>query len=220
MVDRTRGRVGRASTADERRFIRWRALVPIAGWWLVMGGCGSVASAPDGTEATVRAFLAAEGVEAKMSYLAPEFRLRLWPGEELATRDEYCAMVGWDAVASGEVTVMHAETNGDTVTMRLEERNAFTELLGLPPFRLESRFEVVDGMIVEQRMRELGDPNDPSVTKQFEDALEPVLEWARATAPELLEEAVEGDVIRYDGDSARALLTLIRRYQERPDGAR
>lgn len=211
---------GLASFGDGARFVGRVALGGIGGVALMLMGCGGPEPAPGGAENTVRAFLAAEGVEEKMSHLAPDFRLRLWEGEALATRDRYRHMVAWDAVASGEMTLEHTETRGDTVTVRIEERNAFTELLELPPFRVESRFVVADGEILEQRMRDLVGPEHPSFTERFEEALTPVLEWAADAAPELLAAAVDQGRIHYDGDSARALLALIRQYRDRPEGRR
>lgn len=174
-------------------------------------------------EDVVRSFLVAvDGGDAPraMSLLAPGFAMRSWDGDVLVGRERYPDVLGWDAVAEGEREVERFDVSDAAVTIRLVERNRFTELLGLAPFRMETRYAVRNGKIVDQRLRELTEPDTPSYTQRFTAAMEPILAWAEDRAPGLLAAATgSGGAIRYDAESARALLELIRRYRERKEGS-
>jgi hypothetical protein len=174
-------------------------------------------------ENVVRSFLAAvDGgdVPRAMSLLASGFAMRSWDGDVLVGREGYGDVLGWDAVAEGEREVEQFDVSDEAVTVRLVERNRFTELLGLGPFRMKTRYVVQDGKIVDQRLRELSEEGAPSYTQRFTAAMEPILAWAEDHAPGLLAAASGSSVaIRYDAESARALLDLIRRYHEREQGS-
>lgn len=143
--------------------------------------------------------------------LAPGFTLRSWDGSVMANRERYVTMLGWDAAAEGVRQIDRMEVEGDTVTVLVRETNEFTRLLELAPFRLESRFVINSGRIQEQRLRERSD--GLSFTRRFEDAIAPVLRWAETAAPDLLQALSLDGAIRYDEESARTLLRLIRLYQ-------
>lgn len=149
-----------------------------------------------------------------MGMLAPDFSMRSWAGAVLVSREDYPDVLGWDLAAGGEREVERFEVDGDAVTLRIVERNRFTEILDLGPFRIETRYVVRDGAIAEQRFRELAPEGSPSYTVRFTEALQPVLAWAETGAPALLAEATDRGAVRHDAPSARALLELVQRWRK------
>lgn len=182
---------------------------------LAIAGC---AATPSDAEDTAGEFLKALGsrdVTRVESLLAPDFRFRQWNGEVMANRAEYLVMLGWDFEAGGVRTVERLQARGDTVTAMLREANRFTDLLDLRPFRVEVRFVVSDGVIAEQRIREMTPADSPSYSARFADAIGPIVEWgAREDSNSWAARAMRGGM-SYNEDSARRLWQLIERYQER-----
>lgn len=122
-------------------------------------------------------------------------------------------MLGWDIVARGRPVVSDLRASGETVRCRVRETNAFTELLGLDPFELDVTFVVRDGRILEEVARELV-VDGPSYTARFGEAVAPVLAWAGHHDPETLDRVLnDGGSIRFDGESAHALLELIHAWR-------
>ncbi|MGD2068231.1 MAG: hypothetical protein PVI57_06055 [Gemmatimonadota bacterium] len=153
-----------------------------------------------------------------LSFLAPDFAVRSWDGTPLVDRAGYGEALAWDLAAGGSKEIERLDVVGDTVSLLVLERNRFTDLLDLGPFRLELRYVVRGGLVAGQRMRERPGGGRATGVERFTRAIAPVLSWAADEAPGLLATATEDGAIVYDGESARALLELVRRYR-REQGA-
>lgn len=166
-------------------------------------GCGSERPA-----AVVRAFFDAQRaheVEPVMELLADDFVFRDREATFSVPRSRIRPMLAWDAATRwrGDVSVL--ETVGDTVRVRVVEDNDFLELTGLGPLTHDVTFVVSDG-----RIRESIVPSDPELQEAVDEALAPVLAWARETRPDDLDGLLGDAGIIYDGRSARGWVSLLR----------
>lgn len=175
-------------------------------------GCGAVPDAPDPPAEVVRGFLGSldgHDVEGALAHLDESFVFRSADGGFEAGKDAMPSMLAWDAAASSDVEIRELTSSGDTVRVRLVERNRFTELLELAPWVVEATFGVREGRIVEEVAREVA-VDGPTFEERFRQALEPVRRWAVEARPaEAAAVFADEGVARYDGPTARRLLALI-----------
>lgn len=175
-----------------------------------------------GPEEIVREMLDASEAgdfERVLSFLAPDFAVRSWEGAALLDRAGYRNALAWDLAAGGSKEVESLDVVGDTVTVRVLERNRFTDLMGLGPFRLELRYVVRGELVAGQRMRERPEEGRSTGVERFNQAMAPVFTWAADEAPALLARATDDGAIVYDGPAARALLELVLRYRHERAGS-
>lgn len=179
---------------------------------MTTAGCGAAPDVSDRPAEVVRAFLGSldeHDVEGALALLDDDFVFRSGDGGFEAGKEAMPSMLGWDAAAGSEVEIRELSSSGDTVQVRLVERNQFTELLELEPWVVEATFVVREGLIVEEAAREVA-LDRPPLTLRFERALEPVRRWAVEARPaEAAAVFEDGGVARYDGPTARRLLALI-----------
>lgn len=201
----------------------WAGTLALALVVLGIEGCGmSDSEGARGPERVVREMLEAAEAgdpERVLSFLTPHFAVHSWDGTPLMDRAGYREALAWDLAAGGTKEVERLDVVGDTVNVQVLERNRFTDLLDLGPFRLELRYVVRGGLVASQRMRERPEEGRPTGVERFTRAIAPILSWAADEAPGLLSTATEGGAIVYDGESARALLELIRRYRREAGAA-
>ncbi|MFW6078384.1 MAG: nuclear transport factor 2 family protein [Gemmatimonadota bacterium] len=131
----------------------------------------------------------------------------------VASKEMIPGMLAWDLAAGAHPVVSDLRASGDTVRCTVRETNAFTELLGLEPYVLDLTFVVRDGRIREEVVRERV-TDGPSYTQRFNEAVAPVLAWAERNDPEALGRIRGDSGMRYDGESARALVRVIRAWRE------
>lgn len=178
--------------------------------------CDPAPDAPVGPESVVRAFLERidrHEVEGALDLLEDGFVFRSGDGSFAARRGALPDMLAWDAAAESDVEVRELAESGDTVRVRLVERNRFTELLDLEPWVVDAEFVVRDGRIVEEVAREVAVGDGAPLAERFDRALEPVRRWALEARPAEAGAVFEdGSVARYDGPTARRLLELIEAY--------
>lgn len=161
--------------------------------------------------------LEATDMEAVHSLLADDFRLLDGAGNAVASREEMATLLGWDFEAAPEIRLGEMQVAGDTVRVRVVERNDFTRLLDLDPWVSDVRLIVRDGKIVEETLREPDDV-ERSFGASFGEAVTEVLAWGERHRPGLHATITRSGGLQFDAPTARALLDLIRAYRERPGG--
>lgn len=208
-------REGRA-TRHGRRGSR-AARLGLAGC-LMAAACTARPAPEDTPAAVVRAFFRALGrhdTDGVVELLHQDFTFRSADGGFAIGREDIPAVLGWDFAAGSDPDIESLAAAGDSVRVTLRERNRFTELLGLEPWRVEATFVVEDGRIREEVAREIVG-GGPSFTERFRRALAPVVEWAGENRPEVARAVFEdGRVARYDAETARRLLRLLEAYEAR-----
>ena len=163
------------------------------------------------TPAILEAFLAATNrheVERLLELLAPEFRYRdaggAWSFERAQMEDLY----RWDAELGSRLGCERSRVSGDEATGSFRERNELLRLLGIPERRFALHFRVRDGLIAEQVCEVL-----PQVGTSDEEALGPVLAWARREREGVLAELLPEGRMRMDAACARGWLALLREWR-------
>lgn len=164
--------------------------------------------------------LEAGDVDRSMALLDDEFVFRDRDSTFVVPKQAIPRMLAWDVAAGGEPVLSGLQVTGDTVRCEVTETNTFTELLGLEPYVLELTFVVREGRIREEVVRERV-AEGSSYTRRFEEAVAPALAWAERNDPAALDRVLrdDGSGIRYDGDSAKALLEVIRAWREATTGS-
>lgn len=161
-----------------------------------------------GPEAIVEEFVRAQNthdVERVLSLLDEDFVFRD-PGRTFeVSRADVRPLFEWDAATRWRGEAGEIESSGDTVQVELTETNEFLERLGLGPLSHDVTF-VVEG----ERIREIVASFDVALQQAVDAAVEPIVEWARATRPASLEGLVGPDGVVYDGTSASGWLSLLR----------
>lgn len=188
----------------------------LIGGLIMTVSCGPAAEAVPEPTALVEHFFAAleAGDSARfMALLDDEFVFRDPDSTFVASKEAVPGMLEWDMAAGADPVVSDLRASGDTVYCTVRETNAFTELLGLEPYVLDLTFVVRDGRILEEIVRERV-ADGPSYTERFNEAIAPVLTWAEQNDPEALSRVRGEQGMRYDGESARALIGLIRAWRE------
>lgn len=208
------------SESDHRRAQLGLLLVFVAS--MTAPGCGVVPDSRDAPREVVTTFLQhldRHDVEGALALLDDGFVFRSGDGTFEAGREAMPAMLAWDAAVEGDVEIRQLKASGDTVRVRLVERNRLTDLLELEPWVVEATFVVRNGRIVEEVAEEVV-ADRPAFAERFERALEPVRRWAVEARPSDAKATFEdGSVARYDGPTARRLLELIEAHRrETGDG--
>ena len=169
------------------------------------------------TPATLEAFLTATNrheVDRQLELLAPEFRYRdaggAWSFERAQMEDLY----RWDAELGSRLRCERSRVSGDEATGTFHERNEFLQLLGISERRFRLHFHMRSGLIVEQACEVL-----PHVGPSDEEALGPVLAWARSERESLLAELLPEGRMHMDAACARGWLELLREWRALEPGS-
>lgn len=120
-------------------------------------------------------------------------------------KDAVRPMLAWDRATRARVKIVDSRIERDRQIAVLREHNDFLELLGAPPLVHEVTFVVEDGLLAATILGDSGD-----FMERVEAALEPVVEWARASRPDALEGILGDSGPVYSGDSAERWLALLR----------
>lgn len=175
---------------------------------MLMTLTGLAGCARDGTEAVIESFVEAQNahdVERVLGMLDDDFVFRDREQTFEISLADIRPLFEWDAATHWRGAASDIETSGDTARVRLTETNEFLERLGLGPLSHDVTF-VVEG----ERIREIVASFDAGLQQAVDDAVAPIIEWARATRPASLEGLVGPDGIVYDGTSASGWLSLLR----------
>ncbi|MDX1393849.1 MAG: nuclear transport factor 2 family protein [Gemmatimonadota bacterium] len=150
---------------------------------------------------------------AALACLSRDFVLE-FPGGAKLDRGGMESALGWDAGTKGRVEWSVVAERGNVITIEGEETNEFLRLLEIGPLPFESRFELDDhGLIAKQMHRT--DWGGVSV----EEALSPVLAWARQAAPAELAEVYPDGRMTYTEEAGRAWVDLLRRWSRSQSGS-
>ncbi|MFW6201163.1 MAG: nuclear transport factor 2 family protein [Gemmatimonadota bacterium] len=198
--------------------MRWRVTGPIlAGLMAMMTSCAQTSDeSPAGPTALVERFFTAleAGDSARfMALLDDDFVFRDPDSTFVVRKAAIPSMLEWDMAAGAHPVVSELRASGDTVHCTVRETNAFTDLLGLDPYVLDLTFVVREGRIREEVVSERV-ADGRSYTERFNEAVAPALAWAERNDPEALGRIRDETGMRYDGESARALLDVIHAWRE------
>lgn len=147
-----------------------------------------------------------------MSYLRDDFVLEFGSGPKLGKPAVESAL-GWDAGTDGRIEWNVTEERANVIVIEGEETNEFLRLLGFEPLPFRSRFTFGDEGRIAHQAHE-ADWSGMSV----DEALEPVVEWARTAAPEKLEEVYPEGRMTYTEAAGRGWVALLRRWAEAEAG--
>lgn len=196
--------------------MRSRLALPIlAGAVMISASCAQNSQPPTEPAALIERFfttLEAGDTTGLMELLDDDFIFRDPDSTFVVPKQAIPGMLAWDIAAGAEPVVGDLHVSGDTVRCEVRETNAFTELLGLDPYVLDLTFIVRDGRIREEVVRERV-TDGPSYTQRFNAAIAPVLAWAERNDPDALSRIRGESGMRYDAESARALLDVIRAWR-------
>ena len=155
-----------------------------------------------------RAALNNHDIEAAMSFLAEEYKLRFVGTEFVMSKADLPRILGWDSGVNGHVEWDVAEGQAEALTFEGRERNDFFELLGIAHLRFRTSFKLDGkGKIIEQLYEKL--PGQPS----SEEAMKPAVEWASRHRPAELQEIYPDGRMIYTEEAARRWVALLREWR-------
>ena len=155
----------------------------------------------------VKGFVAAHQrgeIEKASGYLADGFAFRVDGGDTAMNREQYLAMLAWDAAAECEVSYEDLVWEGDVVTAVFTETNRVYRLAGVEPRRYRLTFTFENEKMREQVLEPL-----PSEGPGLDEALRPFLAWATEHRESDLAEVYRDGQPVYTGSSAATWIALL-----------
>ena len=146
-------------------------------------------------------------VERSMSYLAEDFELRDTAGNQRIDRDAMREVLQWDAALNAKLAFSGLEWEGDTVRGDFSETNDLVDLLGLEARRFKIEYQF-NGDLIRRQVYDVLPTDGPSM----EQALEPFLEWAKASHADELQAIYPDGRWVYGAAAARGWVELLQAW--------
>lgn len=151
----------------------------------------------------------AHNVDGALALLGPDFELEFEGSDVRMDRDAARRSLEWDAGVNGRLLWSIVADDEATVTVEGAESNDFLELLGIEALGFHSCFHVDASDLIARQVHRAEWPEPP-----LDEALAPVVAWARQYEPAEIAEIYAGDRITYTRHMAIRWVALLRRWRE------
>lgn len=137
----------------------------------------------------------------------------LMPGQEpIRGRDALRDLLEWDAVLESQLEMQGIRLEGNTLWVeRVVERNRFFQALGLDQVRYGpgTRFVLREGLIAGLYPAQQSEED----LARGRAAYQRLMDWLAADRPDALQRLLPGGKMRYDAESARLWLDVLREWK-------
>ena len=131
----------------------------------------------------------------------------IYDDAKLSGKDQLRGLMESDVVNKARLTIIDMKVEGDTVIVKLTEKNEGYRLLGIeePPFKAIYKFR---GRLLEKVKLE----GTPESAKLWDEKFKPFAEWAGKEHPQEFSKEEKGG---YSAENARLFLSLLQEWRDK-----
>ena len=177
----------------------------------ILGALGAGTTLFSDTRAVFESFAQAlhrHDIEAALSHVAEDFVLRDPQSSYRGDRESFRVMLGWDVAVDGSTEFHNILVDGDTVHVTAVETSRFIELLGINQGEFRLTFVIRDDLIREEIIG-----GSTEFMRSVNEALQPVVEWAKAHRPEDLAKIYSDGQLIYTEETGRLWIVLLEKWR-------
>lgn len=146
-------------------------------------------------------------VEKNLTFFTDDIVFEIFDDVKISGKDQLRGLMESDVVNKARLTINDIKVEGDTVIVKLKEKNEIYRLLGIeePPFMAIFRFR---GRLVEKVKLE-GTPEGATL---YDEKYNPFAEWASKEHPEEFKKQETGG---YTAENCRLYLSLLKEWRDK-----
>jgi len=158
----------------------------------------------------IKSFLNASRVEEKSKYMSGAYRFYFAKkeGNGEGKDSSLQSLQKWDGPLHPDIKIISYSRSRNTWTLRINERNDFTKLIGFPGWKATEVITFDDSGLISEAMY-VPQPNQPN----YKDWLKPAVEWLQATAADSLRDVYQNGKLIQTGTTARKWVRLLTRWK-------
>jgi hypothetical protein len=148
-----------------------------------------------------------DDVKKNLTFFADDIVFEIFDDVKLSGKDQLRGLMESDAVNKARLTIIDIKVEGDTVIVKLTEKNEAYRLLGIeePPFKAIYKFR---GRLLEKVKLE----GTPAGAKLYDEKYKRFAEWASKEHPEEFKKQETGG---YTAESTRLFLSLLKEWRDK-----
>ena len=148
-----------------------------------------------------------DDVNKNLTFFTDDIVFEIFDDAKLSGKGQLKGLLESDVVNKARLTINDIEVEGDTVIVKLTEKNEGYRLLGIEesPFMAIYRFR---GRLLEKVKLE----GTPESTKLWDEKFKPFAEWASKEHPQELSKEEKGG---YTAENARLFLSLLQEWRDK-----